>query len=45
VIAKKVVDEPTYTRWVQKYDEVRVSFSDNKEARLSELYDELEQEL
>ena len=45
VIAKKVVDEASYARWIQKYDEVRLSFSDNKDARLSELYDELEQEL
>jgi phospholipid-transporting ATPase len=45
VIAKRVVDESTYARWLQKYDEVRLTFSDNKDARLSELYDELEQEL
>lgn len=32
-------------KWYQKYDEIRLSFSDNKDARLSELYDELEQEL
>ena len=45
VVAKRFIDEPTYAKWHQKYDEIRLSFSDNKDARLSELYDELEQEL
>jgi magnesium-transporting ATPase (P-type) len=42
VVAKRFIDEPTYAKWHQKYDEIRLSFSDNKDARLSELYDELE---
>lgn len=45
VIAKKEVDEGSYNRWKLRFDEVRLSFHDNKQQRLYELYDEFEQEL
>jgi magnesium-transporting ATPase (P-type) len=45
VIAKKEVHESDYYRWKIRFDEVRLSFHDNKQQRLYELYDEFEQEL
>lgn len=45
VIAKKYIDESAYHRWVQQYEQVNLSFQDNKQQRLYELFDEFEQEL
>ena len=42
VIAKKYIDESAYHRWVQQYEQVNLSFQDNKQQRLYELFDEFE---
>jgi hypothetical protein len=42
VIAKKVVDESYYHKWLTRFDEVRLSYHENKQQRLYELYDEFE---
>jgi len=45
VMAKRSVDEALYFKWLQRFDEVRLTFHESKQQRLHELYDELEQEL
>lgn len=44
-MAKRSVDEALYLKWLQRFDEIRLTFHESKQQRLHELYDELEQEL
>ena len=46
MMGKRPIDEAVYYRWLQKYDEIRLSpMDEGKQERINELYDALEQEL